>query len=201
MKKQTIRKGDITLSYGDSSVEVHIGDGRGVVFSLKEGQWVQTGSSSRSATGAREDYVIDHIDDLSNIQEGVSRLDLSVVEQVRQIKQREDEEADRERLEELAIAAKGRYVGKRVNRIELSGYSDDCHGLRITCEDGGVIDIVNLFDDEYTPVELAISDTPSTVLHSFASGWATNVAFPVPAEIKEIIPGGDKHVIQIGRAD
>ena len=127
-------------------------------------------------------------------------MDLSLMEQVRQLRQRNDEEAERERLEKLTIEAKGEHLGKRVRKIELSGYSDDCHGLRISCEDGEVIDIVNLFGHEYTPVELAIRDTPSTVLHHFALGWATEVAFPVPAEIKDIIPGKDKHVIQIGNA-
>ena len=200
MQKQRIRRGDVRLSHGDSSVEVDLGDGKGVILSLKEGQWVQTGSSGRSPTSVKEDYAIGHIDDLSNIQEELSRLDLSRMEQVRQLKQREDEEAQRERLEKLAIAAKRDHLGKRVSSIELSGYSDDCHGLRITCENGEVLDIMDLFGNEYTPIELAIGDTPCTVLHSFTSGWITNVAFPVLAAIKEIVPGGDKHVIRIERA-
>ena len=99
MQKQRIRRGDVRLSHGDSSVEVDLGDGKGVILSLKEGQWVQTGSSGRSPTSVKEDYAIGHIDDLSNIQEELSRLDLSRMEQVRQLKQREDEEAQRERLE------------------------------------------------------------------------------------------------------
>ena len=200
MKKQTVREGDVTLSYGDVSVEVDMGHGKGLIFSLREGQWVETGSSRSAATRVREDYAIGHVDDLSNVQEGMSRLDLSVMQQARELKQRDEEEADRERLEKLATAAKRRYVGKRVTRIELSGYSDDCHGLRITCEDGDVVDIMDLFEEEYTPIELALSDTPSTVLHTFAAGWVTVVAFSVPAEMKEIIPGTDKHVIRVGKA-